>query len=303
MHSLPYVQTSVFIDDRYSFGGNQLATFWDAKINEVLNTELMQGIALELNFSETTFLSEPQNKECASKVRIFTPARELSFAGHPTIGTAFVMKHKELLKPNTNETILELGVGPIPVEYVEEAVVRMKQNKPEFLNTWNDKWAMSETIGINPEDISDVGPIQWVSTGNPFLIVPLKNLEALERAIPNTGKILETFEHHSSRQILILCTEPVNEDSHVHVRMFAPELGVVEDPATGSAAGPLAAYMERYNLLGREKTGEEIVIEQGYEMNRPSRLVAQVIGDEVYENVLVSGKTKLIAEGVFYIDE
>ena len=112
MHSLPYVQTSVFIDDRYSFGGNQLATFWDAKINEVLNTELMQGIALELNFSETTFLSEPQNKECDSKVRIFTPSRELPFAGHPTIGTAFVMKYKELLQSTPIGLVQHLKYPP-----------------------------------------------------------------------------------------------------------------------------------------------------------------------------------------------
>ena len=144
--------------------------------------------------------------------------------------------------------------------------------------------------------------MQWVSTGFPFLIVPLRSLDAVERASPNPAELLSALDGQINRQVMIFSTETVNEGSHVHARMFAPEVGVVEDPATGSAAGPLTAYLEQYGILNREHRGEDIIIEQGYEIKRPSRLVGNIIGEDDFKGVYVSGQTRLVAEGHFYLD-
>ncbi|MBN2230312.1 MAG: PhzF family phenazine biosynthesis protein [Candidatus Thorarchaeota archaeon] len=302
MLEIPYIQTSVFVDPRYGFGGNQLATFWDAESNSKLDTEMMQGMALEMNFSESTFIEQPSNPVYIAKVRIFTPARELSFAGHPTIGTAYVLKERGIVRRAAQNVILELGIGPIPVDYLDDTAIRMKQNEPEFLDIWGDKTALVKALDVSPEDIDTRFPMQWVSTGFPFLMVPLKTLTAVERANPNPSEILRVLESQISKQIVLLCRETVNEDSDLHVRMFAPEVGVVEDPATGSAAGPLAAYTEQYDLLGRNAPGRDIVIEQGYEIKRPSRLIANVIGSQDFTGVYVSGLTRYVAKGIFYLE-
>lgn len=144
--------------------------------------------------------------------------------------------------------------------------------------------------------------MQNVATGTPFLIVPLISLEAVQQAQPDGPSILQTLSDESTAKIVILTTETVNTDSDVHVRMFAPDVGVLEDPATGSAAGPIGAYVDHYGLLNRVIRGNPIIIEQGYEINRPSQLVAEVVGEKDPESVLVSGKVKLTAEGTFSVD-
>ena len=302
MLEVPYLQTSVFVDERYSLGGNQLATYWNSEINRVISTDTMQGMTLEMNFSESTFLEKPSSSEYDAKVRIFTPAREIPFAGHPTIGTAFVMKKKGIVEKDATSAILELGVGPIPVDYSQDGSIRMRQNEPEFLDMWGDKATIASALNISKDLISTESPMQWVSTGFPFLMIRLNSLEAVQQASPNPPEILSALEGQISKQIVLFCTEGVNSDSHVHLRMFAPEVGVVEDPATGSAAGPLAAYIEQYNLLNREKPCADIVIEQGYEIRRPSKLVASVIGEQDFVGAYVSGLTRLVAEGTFYLD-
>ncbi|MFW9984667.1 MAG: PhzF family phenazine biosynthesis protein [Candidatus Odinarchaeota archaeon] len=303
MITLPYVQTSVFVDDRYAFGGNQLATFWEAKANAQISTEIMQGIALEMNFSETTFIEPSKLEDCTAKVRIFTPALEIPFAGHPTLGTAFVLKHKGLLSPSVTKANLELGIGVIPVEYTSPAVVRMNQPKPQYLDKFANRAAIAKTVGLPESVIATDYPMQYVTTGHPFLIVPITSLDAVQKAEPNASLIMQTLKDQLSAEITLLSTETVNTDSDVHVRMFAPGAGVLEDPATGSAAGPVGAYVEHHNLLRRDTKGQPIIIEQGYEMRRPSQLIAQVVWEKEPTNVLVSGKVKLIAEGNFYIEE
>ncbi|MHA2426072.1 MAG: PhzF family phenazine biosynthesis protein, partial [Candidatus Thorarchaeota archaeon] len=278
------------------------ATYWNSEINKKISTEMMQGMTLEMNFSESTFIEMPTSSEYSAKVRIFTPARELPFAGHPTVGTAYVMKEKGIVPKGDPKVILELGVGPIPVDYLPDGNIRMRQNEPEFLDIWGDKVSLASALNISKEDIATQAPMQWVSTGFPFLMIQVKNLEAVQRASPNPSEILSSLEGQISKQIVLFCTEGVNDDSHIHLRMFAPEVGVVEDPATGSAAGPLAAYIEQYNLLKREKPGSDIVIEQGYEIKRPSKLVASVIGEQDFIGAYVSGRTRLVAEGTFFLD-
>jgi trans-2,3-dihydro-3-hydroxyanthranilate isomerase len=295
------VQTSVFTDDRYGFGGNQLATFWNSKKNLDLATEEMQGIALEFNFSETTFILSSEISHCSAKVRIFTPGAEIPFAGHPTLGTAFVMKHKGLVPEEMESANLELGIGPIPVEFLTGDMVLMRQNKPEFLDEYEDTEAIARAVQVNPDDISNRSPVQWISTGFPFLIVQLKSMSAVQSAEPSPSEIANALAGQLSQEIVIFSTETVHEDSSVHARMFAPGVGVLEDPATGSAAGPLGAYVRKYNVQEKSDITEPVVIEQGFELKRPSKLISQVIGGADFEGMKVSGKVKLVAGGDFFL--
>jgi trans-2,3-dihydro-3-hydroxyanthranilate isomerase len=300
MPEIPYVQTSVFVDDRQSFGGNQLATYWDSKTNESLTQEDMQGMALEMNFSESTFINEPTTKGCVSKVRIFTPAAEIPFAGHPTLGTAYVIKYKGMIDSEKNSALLQLGVGPIRVDFLDNDNVRMIQPEPSFEDSVDKIKSIAEAIGLREDDIKQDSPVQIVSTGFPFLIVPIKSIAAVKRAAPVTSRFQSDLKDLPTQQVLIFSTETTFPDSHVHARMFAPEVGVVEDPATGSAAGPLGAYLEKYNVLKNHQLGESINIEQGYEIERPSKLIVRVPHESMSE-VHVSGKVRLVAEGTFFL--
>ena len=300
MRKLPYVQTSVFVEDRMSFGGNQLDTYWDTNENSSLTQDEMQGMALEMNFSESTFLFEPTTKDCIIQVRIFTPGVEIPFAGHPTLGTAFVMKHKQILDSEKTTAWLQLGVGPIRVDFLEDDNIRMIQPNPTFENPIDDFKRVAEAVGLTMNDIDMDYPIQIVSTGFPYIIVPIKTLSALKKAEPVPSLFGTNLSNLTTKQVLIFCTETNFPDSHVHARMFAPEVGVVEDPATGSAAGPLGVYLEKYKVLKNHKLGEPINIEQGYEIKRPSKLVARVPYEGLTE-VHVSGKVRLVAEGTFYL--
>ncbi|MFW9803019.1 MAG: PhzF family phenazine biosynthesis protein [Candidatus Thorarchaeota archaeon] len=301
MRSFPYVQTSVFTDERYGFGGNQLATFWNSKRNFDLTTEEMQGMALEFNFSETTFILSSEKPHCAAKVRIFTPGAEIPFAGHPTLGTAFVMKHKGLISDEAESANLELGIGPTQVEFPSGDTILMKQNKPEFLAEFDDIEAIAQAVQVDSDAISNDSPIQWVSTGFPFLIVQLKSLKAVQSAEPSPNEIMSSLAGQLSQEIVIFSKETIHDESSVHARMFAPGVGVLEDPATGSAAGPLGAYVRKYDVQAGIDVVEPVIIEQGYEIRRPSNLISQVIGGAKFEGMKVSGKVKLIAEGNFYL--
>ena len=301
MREIPYVQTSVFIDERFKFTGNQLATFWDKEKNE-LTQEEMQGIALEMNFSESTFIFQSNLSNCVSKVRIFTPGSELKFAGHPTLGTAFVLKNKEVIPKNVDQATLELGIGPIDVTFIEEKRVGMLQPKPNFLEKYTNRKYIAKILGLEINDIAKDLPMQVVSTGFPFLIVPLKSLEIIKKINLNPNLQLELLSDFITSKLLVFTTETIHKDSSVNARMFAPSVGVLEDPATGSAAGPLCAYLEKWKALDKHKNGEEIIIEQGYEIKRPSKLVGNVIWEHKDQiNVLVSGQVKKTAEGEFFI--
>lgn len=302
MRKYPYIQTSVFIDDRNQFSGNQLATFWDKDANKNMTDEEMQGIALELNFSETTFIFESEIDSCSAKVRIFTPGRELDFAGHPTLGTAFVLKKRDLIPQGKNKSVMELGIGPIEVEFFEDHSIGMYQPEPKFLDKYEDKESIAKILGLNLDDILDDYPMQVVSTGFPFLIIPIKSLEVIQKISLNPQFQLEILKDFVTSKLLVFTTETIHKDSNVHVRMFAPSVGVLEDPATGSAAGPTGAYLEHWNVLTNHTQSTEIKIEQGYEINRPSQLIVRnLYSEDEISNVLVSGKVKKTAEGHFYL--
>jgi trans-2,3-dihydro-3-hydroxyanthranilate isomerase len=299
--NLPFVQTAVFFDKRYEFGGNQLATFWNAESNRILSDEQMLGITREMNYSETTFVFQSKKASCSAKVRIFTPAEEIQFAGHPTLGTAFVLKRKKVIDPKVDRSRLELGLGPFEVEFLAKDLIRMKQKPPEYLEELNNPVPVLKAIGLAEKSLSEEYPAQFVSTGNPFLIIPLKSLSSVQKADPNGKEIIKALDSTTSPDILIFSTETIHNDSHVHARVFAPAFGVLEDPATGSAAGPLGAFLEYHDVVPAHTHGEEFVIEQGYEMKRPSKLRVQVIKKKQKVDVLVSGRVRATAEGNFYM--
>ena len=300
MRSILFIQTSVFTDDRFPFSGNQLATFWNLTDNE-LSTAEMQGITREMNFSETTFVLPSKLDNCVRKVRIFTPGREIPFAGHPTLGTAFVLKNQGIIGANDIQAHLELGIGPIAVEF-RDNLVHMYQAKPQFLEEFQDNTTMAKILGISSDLISQKWPMQFVSTGFPFLIVPLTSLTAIRSIHLDSKLLIETLENFPSQELLIFTPDTTHTDSHVHVRMFAPSAGVPEDPATGSAAGPLGGYIEIYQILENHTRGTEIILEQGYEIHRPSRLIVQCCYEKTeLSEVIVSGEVKLTAQGEFFL--
>jgi len=233
-------------------------------------------------------------------VRIFTPTSEIPFAGHPTLGTSFVLKHKNLIAQSEKKITLELGVGPIPVEYLDSGLIQMQQPTPKFYDPIEELDLVTEALGLSSEDVNQEFPIQPVSTGFPFIMVPLRNLNTVKKAVPNPQLIMSNLKDIASQEVMIFATEGVHKDSHIHARMFAPGAGVPEDPATGSAVGPLGAYLEKHDILPNHTIGEEIRIEQGYELNRPSQLIVRVPNEKM-EYVIVSGKTRLTAEGTFFL--
>jgi trans-2,3-dihydro-3-hydroxyanthranilate isomerase len=259
-----YALVDVFTDRR--FGGNQLAVFTDGR---GIDGDTMQAVAKELLIAETTFVL-PREKDGDHRVRIFTPATELPFAGHPTVGTAWV------LSGGRNGTLkLELGVGTIGVT-VKDGFVEMEQPLPTFgpeLETADVHPKLVAALGV--ETVTGDPPTQVVSCGNRFLFAPmeLRDVQDLVLNAEALGSLLREVDAMGLYAFTVLDT--VRPDSHVHGRMFAPGVGIAEDPATGSAAGPLGSYLVRHGLA---HPGQTIVAEQGFEIGRPSLLHIRVDG-------------------------
>jgi trans-2,3-dihydro-3-hydroxyanthranilate isomerase len=294
MSPLPFFIVDVFAEEKYA--GNQLAVFTDAGD---LPTEQMQRIAREVNFSETTFILSPEQHNNGYDVRIFTPVRELPFAGHPTLGTAFVLQ-QFLVKNPVEQVNLNLKVGQIPVTifYQDQQpdVLWMRQKPPEF-GAILGAGELAPVLGLKVDDFDPRFPIQEVSTGIPFLIVPLRSLAALQRIKVNRDRLSTVVESLQAKDIFVFCPETRHPDHHFSARMFAPLLGVPEDPATGSANGCFAGYLVEQGYLGRGAI--DVRVEQGYEMGRPSllRLQAQAGGNGIEVNV--GGRVVLVARGEF----
>jgi trans-2,3-dihydro-3-hydroxyanthranilate isomerase len=247
-----YTLVDVFTDRK--FGGNQLAVFRDGR---GIDGETMQAVAKELLIAETTFVL-PKEKDGDHKVRIFTPGRELPFAGHPTVGTTWV------LSGGRDATLkLELGVGTIGVT-VTDGFVEMEQPLPQFGAIADDRGAVATALSLALDDIVATAPIQQVSSGVPFTFVRLRDLDAMRRIRMQRSPVKTALDAFT--------TETVEPGSTLHARMFAGEaLGIDEDPATGSAQGPLAAYCVKYGIL--PATAEvRMRTEQGFELGRRSIL-------------------------------
>lgn len=294
MTNLDFYIVDVFAEEKYA--GNQLAVFIGAA---ALSTEQMQQIAREINYSETTFILSPEPRNGGYEVRIFTPAKELPFAGHPTLGTAFVLQQAVIQQPVETIT-LNLQVGPIPVTVIYQDqvpnVLWMRQNPPVFGQTV-DATAIAPALGLEIDDFDTRYPIQEVSTGVPFLIVPLKNLAALQRIKVNVDRVVSLVESLQAKEIFVFCPETRNPANQFSARMFAPCLGIPEDPATGSANGCFAGYLVQHHYLGSESI--DVRVEQGYEMGRPSLLLLRAARKSDTIEVEVGGKVIKVAKGEF----
>ena len=283
----------VFAETKYT--GNQLAVFTGSEVENLSDHEMLQ-IAREMNYSETTFILSSKQRNNGYDVRIFTPTKELPFAGHPTLGTAYIIQ-REIIKVSVEKVILNLGVGQITVSWKGE-VLWMGQNMPSFGEKYQIE-SLAEVLNLEVDDIDMRFPIQEVSTGIPFIIVPLKNLQVLKKAQVNLDKYYQFIQIAKATEILIFCPETYNSINNLSVRMFAPYLGITEDPATGSANGCLAGYLAEYNYFGEEKIN--IRVEQGYEINRPSLLLLQAEKKLEGIEVFVGGKVIMVAQGEFVV--
>jgi trans-2,3-dihydro-3-hydroxyanthranilate isomerase len=261
------------------YTGNQLAVFRDA---ENLSAQEMQEIAREMNYSETTFIVSDEYE-----VRIFTPEREIEFAGHPTLGTAYVIKQEI----SNAEIVLRLKIGEIAVR-AEDDVLWMRHMPPKFGDVLSAD-EISRVLGMDEGEIDSRYPIQEVSTGLPFIIVPLRGLEGLRRIRVDRDEYFKLIENTEAKAILAFSPETYEKENHLSVRVFAEYYGVAEDPATGSANGCLAAYLSRYRYFGSEKIN--IRVEQGYEIGRPSLLFLRAEGSDVE----VGGRVVMVARGEF----
>jgi len=284
----------VFVEEKYA--GNQLAVFRDAK--GLSDTE-MQRIAKEMNYSETTFILSEEKRKGGYDVRIFTPEKEMPFAGHPTLGTAYVIQHEIIRKP-VKTVILNLKVGQIPITFNYRAkranILWMKQITPSFGRSLDPK-PISQVLSIDKRAIDDRFPIQEVSTGLPFIIVPLKTLDALKKAKIARDKFFKLIEDTWAKATLIFCPETYNQENDLNVRVFVDYYGIPEDPATGSANGCLAAYLVKHRYFGSNRIN--IRVEQGYEIGRPSLLYLKADEGEEKINVAVGGKVLMVAKGEF----
>ncbi|MCB9947027.1 MAG: PhzF family phenazine biosynthesis protein [Rhodospirillaceae bacterium] len=295
---LRFVTADVFTDR--AFGGNPLAVLPDAR---GLTDDRMQAIAREFNYSETVFVLPPDTPDHTRRVRIFTPAAEVPFAGHPTVGTAHVLAALGEIPLTGSDTriVLEEGVGPVPVtircvdgrpDFCQLAVARL----PEFGPEPPPPDALAAMLSLRADDLSDQPPARAVSCGVPFLFVTLRNRDAVGRA-QLRREVWETLLRDAwATEVFVFAFDAGRAEAQVRARMFAPAFGIAEDPATGSAAAALAGHLADCQPM-RDGT-LRWVIEQGVEMGRPSLLEAEADKvDGAITAVRVGGRTVLITEG------
>lgn len=281
------------------FGGNQLAVFPDARD---IPEQLLQQITREFNFSETTFVYPPADPNHTKRVRIFTPGSELPFAGHPTVGTAIVLGIIGDIPTEQEKTkiIFEEGVGPVPV------TIRSKNGVPDFaqltaavLPKFDDTVPAAEDLAvmltISRNELLDAKyPLRFVSVGFPFLFIAVKNRNVIERIRIN----VPMMEKLGLKEVFVFTDETVQKDFHFHARMFAPLIGIPEDPATGSAAAAFAGYLAVMD--SRQDGILQWNIEQGFEMGRPSLLYIEADkNDGKTTAVRVGGNAVMMTEGFF----
>ena len=261
--SYRYCVVDVFTNQ--PFEGNSLAVFPDAS---GLDDDTMQRIARELNLSETTFVFSATRSDCGANVRIFTPAKELIFAGHPTIGTSFVLLAEGRVSRHVDHFVLEEKVGPVPirVELGPRPLIWLRTPPIEYGKTYEPS-ACADMLTVNVNDLLDVAP-QLVSAGNPTIFVAVKNKEIVDRALLDARR-LKTRIGPDSEPLCVFVFTPTLEGAYS--RMFAPLDGISEDPATGSSTGPLASFMMR-NCLTPGTAGSRLMSEQGTKMGQRSIL-------------------------------
>ena len=306
VRSYRFLQLDVFTGTL--FGGNQLAVFTDGR---GLSPETMQAIAKEMNFSETTFVLPAETPGTDFRLRIFTPASELPMAGHPTIGSAFALAQTGVLEPGRESFVFELGVGPTPVSLAwrerDLAFAWMTQSLPSFAEPIANRGNAAAALGVHDSAVGGTGlPVQVVSCGLPYILVPVTTRRAVDNAVVNRDA-LDILLHEAGVDecgMFVFSTErdPAGSDrATAYSRMFAPTLGVHEDPATGSASGPLGCYLVRHKIVPAAKAGAMLSL-QGVKMGRPSYVHISIGAEDTeIKSVRVGGESVLAGEGVLYI--
>jgi trans-2,3-dihydro-3-hydroxyanthranilate isomerase len=296
-----YVHLDVFTD--CAFHGNQLAVFTEAT---GLDTERMQRIANEMAFPETTFVFRSDSPGADARVRIFSPARELPTAGHPTIGTAFALAANGVIKAGAPQVTLALGIGPTPVllEWHDGRLTFawMCQRLPTFGLVARRIEQLAAALGLDPRDITESRlPVQSISSGVPFLFVPLATREAVNRARVDRSALQAFFAANMEAEspVFVFSVQRGDDDATAFSRMFAPLFGVPEDPATGGASGPLGAYLLHYGVVTPQKA-ERMWSLQGVAMGRPSRIAISVLSRGEIIDVRVGGDAVFLGGG--YVD-
>lgn len=294
-----YLHYDVFTDRR--FEGNQLAVFHDAR---GLSPAQMQTITKEMNFSECTYVLPAETPGTDVRMRIFTPGRELPMAGHPTIGSTFALAELGVIAKGRERFVFGLGVGPTPVELSWEgdrlAFAWMDQGLPTFQSPISPADAIVKSVGLDPAAVAATRlPVEEVSCGNAFLIVPVATRAAIDAADADLAAMrrLESSFPGGHVGVLMCSTEAVDPGVVAYSRMFAPSAGVPEDPATGSAAGPLGSYLIRHGLVDAARAHDMVNL-QGVAMGRPSRLHMRITGTrDAITRVQVGGKSVRVGEG------
>jgi trans-2,3-dihydro-3-hydroxyanthranilate isomerase len=301
--SYRYLHYDVFTD--HLFGGNQLAVYLDGR---GLATETMQAIAKEMNFSETTFVLPPETAGTDVRMRIFTPAEEMPMAGHPTIGTTFALARAGVIEFGRQNFVFGCGIGPVPVALTWNGgnlgFAWMTQHLPTFGETISDPARTAAALSLSPAAVAGTGhPVQIVSCGVPFLFVPLTTRSAVDNVVVNPAALDGLLADTKTRAhgIFVFSAQPGDGRATVYSRMFAPELGVAEDPATGIASGPLGCYLLRHKIVPPEKS-ESIVSLQGAKMGRPSYVhIAIGVDKGRISSVRVGGEAVLAGEATLYV--
>ena len=283
-----FATLDVFTDRR--FAGNPLAVVLDA---ETLDAAAMQAIAREFNHPETVFVFAPADPAHRARVRIFTPARELPFAGHPTVGTAVLLGLRDR---GGRDIVLEEGIGAVrcTLESTSGGGGSARFAIPQLPTEAGapaDDAAIAAALSLAPSDIGEGRPARW-SACLPFTFVPIAGLAAIARCRPDLAKFDAAFG--AGAAVYVFCNETVEPGHHFHARMFAPGMGVPEDPATGSAAAAFAGVLARRLSDGTHA----LTIEQGYEMGRPSliRLTAEVAAGRLV-SASIGGNAVIVTEG------
>ena len=300
MPTYRYLHYDVFTDS--ALEGNQLAVFPEPA---GLTADLMQRIAREMNFSESTFIFPADAPGTDVRMRIFTPGEELPMAGHPTIGSTFALADERVIAPPRDRFVFGLGVGPTPVSLEWKAgaldFAWMTQKNPEFGGEIADRAGFARAIGIAAEDLA-VAPPQAVSCGVPFLFAALKTRAAVDGLSLDARALAAVSEASGLRDlplfVFTLDRAASSGDEAVYSRMLAPGLGVAEDPATGGASGPLGCYLLRHGLMPANRLAH-FISHQGVKMLRPSRIHISIdsTGSEI-TRVRIGGRSVRVGEGV-----
>jgi trans-2,3-dihydro-3-hydroxyanthranilate isomerase len=298
MPTYRYLHLDVFTDRR--FEGNQLAVFPQPG---GLTADVMQNIAAEMAFSESTFIFPPEAGGDV-RMRIFTPGEELPMAGHPTIGSTFALAAEGVIARGRNDFVFELGVGPTPVwlEWTgaDLSFAWMTQPLPSFGSVIDDRGELARAVGLEPVDLVADLPAQVVSCGVPFLFVPVATRAAVDRVAIDRKAFTRLCRDSGfdERPVFFFTVDRAGGgDETIYSRMLAPGFGIVEDPATGGASGPLGSYLHHHRVVTAEQARSLISL-QGVAMGRPSRIHVSIEsrGDAI-TRVRVGGRSVMVGRG------